>query len=287
MQWSHPTYLLRLLQTILKANPHIAAFPLTQSHTGFTLPPSAGNRQPTLADVINTPQDQDAAFAAFSAVWRELTQVPGRPPILFALDGLAHALRPSDYRDPAFERIHSLDFVLLRLFADLLSGGNSGVGAPVPDAWKDLGARDKLVNGAAVLAATTKGNSPRVLSVDLALARRLVEQQQEQKGVAGDAGRTDLPTREPYVKGYDDRAEAALKSVRVLPVAGLDRTEAKALMTYWARSGLLLDGRGAGAGSELVGEVDESVVTERWTVGGGGVVGEMERAVLENARMRL
>ena len=59
----------------------------------------------------------------------------------------------------------------------------------------------------------------------------------------------------------------------MLHLAGISTAEARAIMDYWAASGLLTS------------EVTESAVTERWTVAGNGILGEMERASLTNMRL--
>lgn len=55
----------------------------------------------------------------------------------------------------------------------------------------------------------------------------------------------------------------------VLSCAGLDRDAARALMEYWARSGMLRA------------PVTTSLVAQHWTQAGGGVIGELERGCLK------
>lgn len=183
-------------------------------------------------------------WPALCALWEELTTVAGRPPVLLAVDGLAHVMRPSAYRDPDFRVVHAHDLALVGLVVNALAGA-----AP-------------LINGGAVVAATSRGNSPRVPSLDLALAR----------AEARAAGAAE-PLAEPYAKGYDARVDAALQTVDVLRLGGVSRSEARAVMDYWAASGLLRS------------RVTEAVVTEKWSVGGHGNLGEMERAALLNLRL--
>lgn len=242
-QYSQPTYVLKLLQAIHRNHERVLSqFSMARSHP--ELPPNL-HRGANLAQLVGSAKETDHAWPVFRAFWAELT-TPGvpRPPVLFALDGVAHAMRLSDYRSPAFELIHSHDLALLRVFVDALSGAT-----PLP-------------HGGAVLAAETRGNAPRAPSLELAVAQR----------EAAQLGRP-APSADPYLRGYDARVDAALASVEVLRLAGISKAEARALMEYWAASGLLRA------------QVDERTVSERWTMAGSGVVGEMERVSLQTLRL--
>lgn len=120
----------------------------------------------------------------------------------------------------------------------------------------------KLPWGGAVLAATSRSNAPRSPSMELALAQREAEQ----------AG-LEPPMKDPFFRGYDERSEAVLRSVGVLRVGGIDKLEARGLMEYWAASGMLRA------------TVDDTSVSEKWTLAGSGVLGEMERASLLTMRI--
>ena len=50
---------------------------------------------------------------------------------------------------------------------------------------------------------------------------------------------------------------------------GLSKDEARGLMEYWAKSGILRQ------------TVSESLVGEKWSLSGGGVVGELERGCVK------
>ncbi|KAL2016528.1 hypothetical protein VTK56DRAFT_3422 [Thermocarpiscus australiensis] len=239
-------YVLKLIQSIKKANEKILARTFTvNAHP--ELPQNIPPNTPLLS-LANAAKEAEGAWAVFQALWQELTvRGANRPPILFTLDGLAHIMRVSDYRSPSFEPIHSHDLALVRLFADALGGG-----AHFP-------------SGGAVLAATSRNNTPRTPSMELALAQREAEQ------AAGGAG--EVPQPDPFFRGYDERVEAVLRSVRVLRLGGVSKLEARALMEYWAASGLLRA------------TVDEKTVSEKWTLAGAGVLGEMERAALLTMRI--
>lgn len=108
-----------------------------------------------------------------------------------------------------------------------------------------------------MLAAVSESNRPRVEALDLALAQ--IEKSEGQGEVA----------RDPF-KAYDARVMGVFegRGVQVQRMGGLGRKEARALMEYWARSGI------------VKGVVGEKEVCEKWTISGGGVLGELERACL-------
>jgi small subunit ribosomal protein S29 len=241
-----PVYVLKLIHALKRANEKILA--KTYTTTGHPeLTQNIPAHTPLLV-LANAAREPDAAWPVFQALWRELTSGgAARPPILLAMDGLAHAMKMSDYRSPAFERIHSHDLALVRLFMDALGGGVQFPG------------------GGAVIAATSRNNAPRVPSMELALAQREAEQ-------AG-AAPADVPQREPFLRGYDDRVEAVLRSVDVMRLAGIGKTETRSLMEYWAASGMLRT------------TVDEKAVTEKWSLSGSGILGELERATLLTMRL--
>lgn len=254
-QYMQPVYVLKLIQAIKRANEKVLAKTYTVS-AHPELPQNIPANTPLLA-LANVAKEPDAAWPVFQALWSELTaQGANRPPILLSLDGLAHVMKVSDYRSPAFELIHAHDLALVRLFADALGGG---VQFPA---------------GGAVLAATSRNNAPRAPSMELALAQREAEQAARQTGDGNkDGSKAGVPQRDPFFRGYDDRVEAVLRSVQVLRLGGIDKLEARALMEYWAASGMLRA------------TVDEKTVSEKWTLAGNGVLGEMERAALLTARV--
>jgi len=77
-----------------------------------------------------------------------------------------------------------------------------------------------------------------------------------------------LTKRDPYEKKYDERADRVLKGLEILQLKGLSKVEARGLMEYWAKSGMLRS------------RVDEKTVTEKWAVAGNGIIGEIERNAL-------
>lgn len=252
-QWMQSAYALNLMKKILVANRAVLDnIYTTRSYEDFTNPVAEGA---TLVTLIESAREQDQAWPVFAALWYELSAVEAdadgtpRPPVLLALDGLSFAMRTSDYRSQSFEPIHSHDLAIVRMFVDVLSG------------------RHLLPNGGAAIAATCRSNAARNPSMELAIARQLARQ------AGGDEA--ELPPRDPYCRAYDARVDAAMEDtgLEAVEVRGISKAEARALMEYWAASGLLRA------------EVDERTVSEKWMVGGNGIIGEMERAGLLTLRL--
>ena len=240
VEFTQPVYALKLLMATYNANKAVLEkLQLQKDWSSSTNQKGEG----TLADLVLSAKEADWAWPTFAALWSELT-LPGRPPVLFTLDGLAHVNKMSDYRDPAFNLVHAHDLLTVRTFIDALSGTTD------------------LPNGGGIIATAGGNNSPRISSQDLVLSQ--IE--------AGQAGQ-EIPKPDPYHKGYDDRVYDALKTTTVMRMGNLSKDEARALMDYWGASGLLRA------------KVDQKTVWEKWALGGGGVVGEMERASLLAMRM--
>ena len=254
-QYIQPTATLRFLHLFIEANSALLGRLTTaHAHDRLNSPVEAGS---TLLELCQAAKEADNAWPVLQAVWSELTdpapvgdggQPLERVPILFTVDGLAHIMRDTAYRTPAFAKVHAHDLLLVRLFVDALGGATA------------------FPHGAAILAATTRGNSPITPSVELALAQRLAEQANAAR--TADEEKAVSPVRAPYGKLYDDRAEAALRTVEVLQLAGVSKPEARSLMEYWAASGVVR------------GTITEQEVAALWTLSSNGLVGEMERAAL-------
>ncbi|TID03964.1 37S ribosomal protein S23, mitochondrial [Colletotrichum higginsianum] len=241
LQFYQPTYCFSLLQQIVKANgPILKQHKISKEYPELLHVPKDG----TLLDIATAAKEPEFAWPAFQALWHELTTAPDGPPVFLGLDGLSHIMKISAYRDPSFNLVHSHDLTLVRLFVDALSG------------------KTPLANGGAVIAATSRSNAPRSPSMELALAQS-----------AAAAADLHVPTPDPYNKGYDDRVYEAVRGVETFNVSGINREEARAVMEYWAASGLMRA------------RIDETTVAEKWTISGGGVLGELERASLLNSRM--
>lgn len=238
-------YALKLVQTIRKTNEKVLSR-LTTSFAHPELPQHIPVSSP-LMQLANAAKEPESAWAVFSALWKELTaNIRGRPPILFAMDGVHHIMQVSKYRNASFDLIHSHDLALIKLFTDYLSGAAN------------------LPNGGAILAATSRNNQPTSPSLELMIGQKLAEQRNDG---------SKPPVREPYFRGYDERVEASVKGARVMKVGKVDKKEARSLMEYWAASGVLRTA------------VDEVAVSEKWMLGGNGIVGEIDRASLLTMRL--
>lgn len=249
-QWMQSVYALKLMQNIRTANRAVLdRIYTTRSYEELTNPVADGASLNTL---IESARETEQAWPVFSALWHELTlksKGNPRPPLLFALDGLAFTMRVSDYRNTAFEQIHSHDLAIVRMFTDLLSG------------------KTALPSGGAVIGATCRSNSARNPSMELAVGRQLARQ----RGVP----EAELPPRDPYCSRYDARTDEVMEGtgIQVLDVSAVNKAEARSLMEYWAASGMLRA------------TVNEREVTDKWQTGGNGVIGEMERAGLLSLRI--
>ncbi|KAI1036521.1 hypothetical protein LB503_002919 [Fusarium chuoi] len=240
MQFSQPIYCLKMIQSLYRANRVVLEkLNIEKDWSKFTNLKEGA----TLADLALSAKEAEYAWPTLLALWTELT-LPGRPPVLFALDGLAHINKISDYRDPSFNEVHAHELALVRLFIDALSG------------------KTPLPNGGAVIAATSENNSHRHPSQELVLSQL----------EAGHAGR-EIPKPDPYERKYDERVYEALKNSWVLRLEGITKDEARSLMEYWGASGLFRH------------VLNSRTVSEKWTVGGHGNVGEMERAALMQMRL--
>ena len=239
-QFAQPIWCLKLLQGVYKANKAaLDKMPLQKKWPAFT----HLKQEATVGDLISTVRENEYGWQVFDAVWTELT-LPGRPPVLFTLDGLSHINKVSAYYDPSFKLVHAHDLALVRRFVDALAG------------------RIELHNGGAIIAATSGGNVQRNPSQELVLSQL----------EAGQAGR-EVPQPDPYQKGYDERVYDALKNSSVFRIEGVSKEHTRALMEYWAASGMLKT------------VLDHQVVAEKWALGGSGLIGEVERASLETLCM--
>lgn len=149
-------------------------------------------------------------------------------------------MRNTHYISNTYRPIHAHQLTLIKWFLSHLSGSST------------------LPNAGLVLAATSESNSPVVPSLALALAQL--------------EGNTAVE-KDPFRK-YDEQVLGVFDKggVQVKRMEGLSKGEARGLMEYWARSGVVRQ------------RVDEGFVGEKWCLSGGGCVGELERAVV---RMRV
>lgn len=150
------------------------------------------------------------------------------------------------YTAPNLKPIHPHELSILHWYLNFLSGKR-----PLP-------------NGGIIMAATSQSNAPRIPSLDLALS--------DLEGPVLTRAGQAVPPKEknPFIR-YDERVLGTLArgtGVQVQRLRGLNKEEARGLMEYWAKSGMVRE------------RVSEAFVGEKWAVSGGGVVGELERAVV-------
>lgn len=240
--WSQNSYTANWLGQIGKANNAVLQN-IKMSNKDHNLPiPVQGNI--TLARLCELgARDPDVAWPVFQAFWTELTAAKN-PPVLVCLDSLSNIMQNSFYRAPDYSLIHSHDLAIVRHFVDLLSGTK------------------KLPNGGAILAATSRSHAPISKSMELAL------KQASEKAALAEGWTGNLTVRDPFEKAYDARADAVLQSIGVMKLKGLSKAEARGLMEYWAKSGVLRS------------RVDEDTVAEKWALAGNGIVGEIQRGAL-------
>jgi len=246
MQYTQDTYTANLLQQILKSNgAFLQATKMTaKPDLPLPLPPAATLKDLAALGMANP----EASWPVFVALWNELS-VPGRPPVLLALDGLSHIMRHSEYMSAQVKPIHAHDLTLVRHFVDHLSG------------------QQKLPNGGMVIAATSQSNAPVSPALDFCIQAARARQEA-----------ADIPQWNPY-KNVDSRVMETLGGLRseskdfgIIDVGGLSKEEARSIMEYYAESGMLRH------------KVNQGFVTEKWSLAGMGNIGELEKA---SVRMRL
>ena len=158
---------------------------------------------------------------------------------MLCLDGLAHTMCNSHYRDADYNPIHAHQLTLIEWFLDHLSGAST------------------LPNGGMVLAATSESNNPQVPTLRLALAQL----------EGNESVRMD-----PFRK-YDERVLGVFDKggVDVQRLQGVTRQEARGVMEYWARSGMYRERiseeavarEWAVSGGGVVGELERACVRMR------------------------
>lgn len=231
-----PHYVASLLGAIAKANfDLLSTFNLSQKHD-LPIPVQENLSLARFCEL--GARDPDIAWSFYQALWKEL-QTPDRPPIMFTLDAVNHVMKESTYLNADLEPVHAHDLALVRQFMDLLSG------------------KETLKNGGVVLAADSQSNRPGVPAFDFAL----------EKGQAIKEGR-EVPVWDAYVK-VDRRTLDAMQGVDVWQLKGLSKDEAKGVMEYYAKSGMLRY------------TVNEKLLGEKWTLSGGGIIGAFEKASVQ------
>lgn len=218
----------------------------------------------TLADLAKVGvQDQANAWPVFQALWKELTATSAtsgleknfspRPPMLVTVDGLGHWMQKSAYRSAKFELIHAHDLVFVRHFLDLLKPGKG---------------TSTLPNGGAVLYSTSTSNNPSIHGFDVAVKQVAARH----AGVDPSSPEFPLPNAYSYPDpriletfNFPKPTVAKEGMLSVQELGGLTKDEARGFLEYFARSGLLRE------------TVSDEWASEKWTLAGGGVIGELEK----------
>jgi small subunit ribosomal protein S29 len=255
VQYNQPNAISALLTRTVEANRELLSkLHVSQQH------PSLKMLQPgsTLEDLAKLGfSDPAVSWLVFQALWTELTATAPaqgleknfqpRPPMLVAVDGLAHWMNETAYRDADHKPIHPHDLTFVNHFLSLLKEG------------------DSLKNGGLLLYATSSSNNPNPKSLNIALDRLAARQ----AGISTSS--PDYPNPPAY-SGADTRvldllspAEKAVSPVELQTLDGLTRDETRGFYEYFARSGLLRE------------VINEQWVSEKWSLSGGGIIGELEK----------
>lgn len=256
-QYIQPSATAALLTRTVEANREVlSGLRVSQQHPGLKgLKPST-----TLVDLAKMGySDAALSWPVFQALWKELTATaaaPGfekdfqpRPPMLVAVDGLAHWMVESSYRSADYTPVHAHDLVFVKHFLSLLQPGAS------------------LKNGGMLLYATSKSNNPSTYALEVALDQLAARQQ----GIK--ATSPDYPQPEAY-SNADTRVLDVFKPqtasgkegvLELQTLGGLTREETRGYLEYFAKSGLLRE------------TINEKWVGEKWSLAGGGIIGELEK----------
>lgn len=188
-------------------------------------------------------QNPEQAWPVFEALWGELTQPSG--------GGAAR-------RPPILLACDNVSRIMRD--SDYLSADTTPIHAfdlaIVSRFVSYLSGAKSFSNGGAVLAASTESNRPTVPAFEFAVECAEARAAQEPE-----------PQWNLYKK-IDTRVAEALKDVEALRLRGLSKENAAALLDYFAASGVLRK------------KVDDAYVSEKWTLSGGGNIGELERATV-------
>lgn len=251
--YSQKDYTAALLAATLNGNERVLSkLSLSSEHPSIPIPLQKNLSLARLADL--GARDADIAWPVFEALWSELTSTTAeRPPMMLSLDGIVDVSRFSQYLAASMHFIHAHDLALVRWFMNCLSGEH------------------KLPHGGLVLAADCQSHRHACAALDLAVKQS--EEARVQSGAKDGELSTavaKLPVFDPAQLWtlIDERSLRALRTVEVMRVKGFSKDEARAVLEYYAQSGMLRQ------------TITETLVSEKWTLAGGGVVGELERSTI-------
>jgi small subunit ribosomal protein S29 len=167
--------------------------------------------------------------------------------MLVTVDGLAHWMTQSAYRNAEYKTIHAHDLCFVNHFLSLLKDG------------------DSLKNGGLLLYSTSSSNNPNPEGLKIALDRLAARQagiKASSPEYPNPPAYSDADTRVMDLLKQDDKA---VNPVELQTLGGLTRDEARGFFEYFARSGLLRE------------VINDQWVSERWSLSGGGIIGELEK----------
>ncbi|OAX82566.1 hypothetical protein ACJ72_03082 [Emergomyces africanus] len=247
----------QLLQRMVIANaPVLSKLHISQNHPNLKMQIRPEMTLEQLAKIGI--DDSTHAWSIFQALWSELTaseaaaDIEGqkpfapRPPMLITVDGLTHWMMNSKYRTADYEIIHAHDLALVNHFLSLLKSNR-----PSP----------ALPNGGLLLFSTSTSNTPFIYTFEVLLDQLAAR--------TADISTTspEFPTVDLY-RRPDQRVLALLDDATDLmtqKLTGLSKEDSKGLLEYFALSGILRE------------KLTEEFVSEKWTLSGMGIVGELEK----------
>jgi len=310
-----PHYTAQLLGNIAKANQGLLnKLRLSKQHQ---LPVPVQANMSVARFVELGANDPELAWPVWQALLSELTAPSQpdkeglqRPPVFVGLDGVEYIMRDSAYLDNEAQPVHAHDLGLIRDFTGLLSGktklSNGGMivaassesnrpSAPTLDHCISrnhseaniptlLSLRDRLRQSAAnaktadELDLNELDSFPAAALPDAladtfsAFRRRAFFLQRQNQPIklflaACDKFQPELPRWDPYL-AIDKRVEDVMSSVPVQKLQGLSKEEARGIMEYYAQSGMLRN------------TVTEGLVSERWSLAGNGIIGQLEKGTV-------
>jgi small subunit ribosomal protein S29 len=260
--YAQPQYAANLLNTIVKANEKVLSTMQISMKHDLPMPVQSNISLARFAEL--GARDPEVAHQIYVALMKELS-APSKPdagegqyraPLLLGFDAIDHAMRLSKYLDANTNPIHAHDLAIVNTFARYMTGEN-----PLP-------------NGGMVLAAVSESNRAASATMDFLLdTKHGVKTNWVEPRFNPHTGwkAEPMPKWNPYAP-FDERVGKCLESAEAHKVEGLSKSEAKGLMEYYAMSGVLRS------------TITERLVSEKWSVSGGGIIGELERATV---RMRI
>jgi small subunit ribosomal protein S29 len=249
-----PEYTATLLANIANGNQKVlSSLKLSQKHD-LPIPIQSNISLDRFAEL--GARDPKIAWPIYVALLKELTlpSTPGaqRPALLLTMDVADHIMSNSGYLNSDAKPIHSHDLAIVSHYLSYLSGSTS------------------LPNGGLVLAAVSESNAKRSPTLSHVVATAYGDQTSWSEPAWNPHAGWEAPRKpswDPYAP-FDQRVADALTGVEMWKLQGLSKEEARGVMEYYALSGMLRR------------EVTDRLVSEKWTLSGGGIFGELERGAV-------